>query len=168
MKCTSAEAAKILRKLKSDHAVLREKENKSSRFVAAVGEDVESVRPDYNYATVQEELQELERKMRVVKHAINVFNVTTIVPGTEMTVDQLLVYMPQLSERRQKLSEMACMLPKERQNSGYGNKMIIEYNYANFDIAKAKADLDDTDNEMAAIQTALDCLNNTAMLEIDL
>ena len=169
MKYTSAEAAKVLRKLNEDHAALLEKEGKSSVFVAAVGEELEEVRPAYDYGEVQAQLAELERKIRIVKHAINLFNQSTIVPGFDMTVDQMLVYIPQLSARKNKLLRMAGRLPKERLHaSGYAAKAIIEYSYANYDIEKAEKDLAQVNDELARAQTGLDVVNNSAVLDIDL
>ena len=97
---SSAEAAKVLRKLNEDQEALKAKEDKSAVFVAALEEDIESARPSYDYEEIREKLEELERKVRIVKHAINVFNMTTVIPGFDMTVDQMLVYIPQLSEKK--------------------------------------------------------------------
>ena len=166
---TSAEAAKLVRKLNEEQNVLKQKENKSALFVAAIEEDVESVRPEYDYEEVQKRLAQLESQVRKVKHAINMFNLTTQVPGFDMTVDQMLVYIPQLSEKKSKLTWMAGTLPKERVSaSGYGAKTIVEYRYANYDIAKAEADLAAVTDELARAQTALDVINNSATMEIEL
>ena len=167
MKYTSVEAAKLLRKLNEEQAVIKEKEDKSSVFIAAIEEDVESVRPAYQYADVQAKLASLEAQVRKVKHAINMFNLTTEVPGFDMTVDQMLVYIPQLNEKKNKLNRMAARLPKERaSSSGYGAKTIVEYKYANYDIAQAEADLAAVTDELARAQTALDVVNNSVTLEI--
>ena len=71
MRYTSSEANKLLRRLTEERDALLVKELKSSTFLAAMGEDVDSVRPDYDYAQTQKELEELDRKIRMVKHAIN-------------------------------------------------------------------------------------------------
>ena len=97
MKYTSSEAAKLLRTLNEEYNNLKEKELQSYVFIAAVGEDLESIRPSYNYSEVQEQLDVLEQKIRIVKHAINEFNLKTIVPGFDMTIDQMLIYLPQLT-----------------------------------------------------------------------
>ena len=97
MKYTSAEAAKLLRKLNEEKNSLMKREELSSVFIAAVGENVEDVRPEYDYRKTQDGLEELDRKIRVLKHALNVFNLTQTVPGSDMTIDQVLVYIPQLS-----------------------------------------------------------------------
>lgn len=111
MKYTSAEAAKLLRKLNEEHCNIRSEESLAKEFVAAVGENVEEVRPAYNYAETQDRLNELESKIRIVKHTINAFNVRQEVPGTGMTIDQILIYIPQLTEKKHKL---AAIVP------GYG------------------------------------------------
>ena len=49
-KITSAQAAKELRKLNDQHDALLARENKSREFVAAIQEDVEKIRPEYDYA----------------------------------------------------------------------------------------------------------------------
>ena len=170
MKYTSSEANKLLRKLNEETNSLCAMEEKISTFRAALGEDPESVRPEYDYRAVQETLDELDRKIRVVKHAVNRFNLEHVVPGFDMTVDQMLVYIPQLSFRKRKLSEMAGRLPKERQDriySGRNAAPVIEYAYANYDIKTAKADLDAVSDELARAQTALDVLNNTELMEIE-
>jgi hypothetical protein len=50
MKYTSAQANKLLKKLNDEYSALLDKEQRSRDFRAAMGEDVESVRPAYDYA----------------------------------------------------------------------------------------------------------------------
>lgn len=167
MKYTSAEAAKLLRQLNEDYSAVLTMEAQSREFLASVGEDVESVRPAYDYAQVQSQLEELEQKIRIVKHAINVFNATTVVDGFDMTIDQILVYIPQLTQKKNKLFAMKSRLPKAREPIGYG-KNIIDYRYANYDIAAVEADYIKAAEELSKAQTALDLVNSTKTMEIDL
>ena len=131
-------------------------------------EDIESARPVYDYGKAQEEQNEIEKKIRKVKHAINRFNIETTVPGVGMTVDEILVYIPQLSERKRKLTEMASFLPKERVSKGYQATKIIEYTYTNYEIERAAKDLADVTDELAKVQTALDVVNNREQMDIDI
>lgn len=170
MKYTSAEAAKLLRKLNEEHCDIKYEENLTKEFVAAVGEEIEDVRPAYNYTETQERLNELESKIRIVKHAINSFNVKQEVPGTGMTIDQVLIYIPQLTERKRKLSAMQGCLPKKREDAkpfGRG-AAVIDYRYANYDVLAARADYQKVSDELARVQTALDLVNSTETMEIDL
>ena len=169
MKMTSAQAAKLLRQLNDELRTLHYREEQTKTFLAALGEDVESVRPSYDYAAMQAAQTELEGKIRKVKHALNVFNTTQIIPGFEMTVDEMLVYLPQLTERCRRLSEMKDALPKVRENTGYSRgSTVIDYRYANYDIAQAERDYQALSEELAGAQTALDLVNSTAELELDL
>lgn len=170
MKYTSSEANKLLRRLNEERNALLDKEEKSSTFLAAMGEDPEMLRPEYDYGETQKALAELDRKIRVVKHAINGFNLNCVVPGFQMTIDQMLVYIPQLTARKQKLSQMMSRLPKQRDmGSLYGHASnIIDYNYANYDIKAAEADYEAVSDELARAQTALDVLNNTETMEIEI
>ncbi len=167
MKCTSAQANKILMKLKDERENLLALERQSRTFIAATTENPEDARPAYDYMETQQKLEELERKIRGIKHAISAFNLSRVVEGFDMTVDQLLVYIPQLNERREKLARMANCLEKTRlTNSNRIN--LIEYQYANYDVAQARADYEAAGDELARAQLALDKLNTTDLLDIEL
>lgn len=163
-KMTSAQAAKELRKMLDQHDALLKKEQKASVFRAAIQEDIEDVRPLYDYAAFQSELAEIESQIRKLKHAINQFNLTQVVPGFDMTIDQMLVYIPQLTARKKKLDHMRSNLPKERITSFSSN--FVEYNYSNYDIEKAEADYEKVADELARAQTALDTVNTTVTFEV--
>ena len=163
---TSAEAAKLLRKLNDEQASLLAKEENCRQFLASVGEDVEACRPAYDYAETQAMLQDLEDQIRTLKHALNVFNVTTVVPGFDMTIDEMLVYIPQLTRAKAKLNTMKQVLPKTREMA-YGSQ-IIDYRYANYDIAAVEADYDKITDELSRAQTALDKVNSIETFQVEL
>ena len=167
MKVTSAEANKMLRKLQEDHRALEAQEEAGRTFVAATTENLEDARPEYNYAETQKKLAEIERKTRVIKHAINVFNVTQTLGEGGMTIDQALVCIPQLSERKRKLSFMRT-LPKKKRNEGAKGSNLIEYTYLNYELEQAEKDCEAAGDELARLQNALDLVNSTVYFEIDL
>ena len=164
---TSAEAAKLLRKLNEELENIVRYENQSSTFNAALGEDPETVRPEYDYEATQKEITEIESKIRTVKHAINEFNLSHVVPEFNMTIDQLLIYIPQLTKQKQKLYSMQARLPRARENN-YRGSNIIDYCIANYDIKKAHEDYVKVSDELANAQTALDVINNSEKFEIDI
>lgn len=169
MKITSAQAAKLIKKMNEEYNALIKKERLSSTFLAASGEDPESLRPEYDYAETQEKLDLLEKKIRTVRHALNVFNSTHTVPGFDMTVDQILVYIPQLTARVSKLSEMKSKLPKMRVEDRYGKSTnIIDYTYVNYDLKKVESDFEKASDELSKAQIALDTLNTTEVFDIDI
>ena len=106
--------------------------------------------------------------IRAIKHAINVFNLTQEIPETGMTIDQALVYIPQLSQRKQKLSEMKQQQKKKRDEGYQTNSHFIEYIYTNYDPDQAAADYNKVADELARIQNALDLINNTVPFDIEL
>ena len=166
MNYTSAEANKLLKKLNDEYTALLDKETRSRDFRAAMGEDVASVRPVYDYAETQARLAALEEKIRRLKHAINCFNTTHFVDGFDMTIDEMLVYIPQLTRLKNKLLEMKSRLPKERVEEQYGRPSnIIDYRYANYDIAAVEADYEKTADELSRAQLALDAVNGRETFE---
>lgn len=62
MTYTSAQAAKLLRRLNDEYAAMLEREALSREFNAAVGENVDAVRPAYSYADAKAAQRELEEK----------------------------------------------------------------------------------------------------------
>ena len=167
MKYTSAEAGKLLKKLNDEHASILLREENGKEFLAAVGEDIESVRPGYDFATTQVALNEIETKIRKVKHALNVFNSTTVIPEFGMTIDEMLVYIPQLTLRKDKLARMKDRLPKVREQTRV-NSSILDYRYLNYGVDKAAAEYDKISDTLSKAQNALDAANMNQTLEIDL
>lgn len=168
MKLTSAEAAKLLRKLNENLNDLASMEAMSQTFVAAVSEDPETVRPEYDYAAVRAEEDAIAAKIRKLKHAINVFNSTTVIPDWNITIDEMLILIPQLTRKKNTLQGMKGRLPKERVAAGMRTASnIIDYCYANYDIKKAEADYDVTADMLGRAQTALDLVNSTVTFDFE-
>lgn len=165
---TSAECSKLLKKTQAEYDALLAKENISCTFLASIGEDPESVRPQYDYIDTRDQLNELEQKIRKIKHAVNVFNTETVIPDYGITIDEMLVLIPQLTAAKQKLAAMAARLPKCREISMCGAGNIIDYRYANYDIELAESDLQAVTDELARAQLALDGVNHSAVLKIDI
>ena len=166
MKLTSKDANKLLKQLSSELESLKTKEANGMTFVAATIEDPEKVRPDYNYGNMQNMISQIERKIIRIKHAINRFNIETKVPGFDMSIDEMLVYIPQLYERRQKLSRMKD-LPKMTRSLQHGSN-IIDYTYINFDSDTVAEDFKNVEAELARAQIALDKVNISETFEVEI
>lgn len=167
MKCTSAEAGKMMRKLLEEKSSIEMREHNGKEFLAAVGEDLESVRPEYDFAKTQSALAEVEEKIRKLKHALNVFNSTTVIPEFDMTIDEMLVYIPQLTARKNKLSSMKDKLPKVREQNRM-NSSILDYRYLNYDVSEVVAEYEKEADTLAKAQNAIDAVNMTMTLDIEL
>ena len=149
MKLTSAEAGKLLRKLNDERDALLDKESMSRVFVAATVENLEDARPAYSYAETREQVAALEEQI------------------LGMTIDQALVYIPQLTRRKRVLSSMRA-IPEKQRNTNTRATNLIEYTYANFDVARSEADYLSVTDELARVQNALDLTNSTVHFEVAL
>ena len=167
MKISSKNASKLLKQFNEERDSLILQENQSKMFLAAVGEDIESVRPEYDYDAVQKQLKDLEEKIVKLKHAINVFNTTTVLKNFDMSIDEMLVYIPQLTQRKNKLDQMRKVLPKQRVEN-YTSSNIIDYRIINYDLEKIRKDYDKTVEELNRAQSALDEANINLSFEVDL
>ena len=169
MKITSKEANKLLKKLNEDYQSLLAEEELSKVFVAATIENVEECRPKYDYVETQKKLKSMQEKIRKLKHAINVFNTTTKVEGFDVTIDEILVLMPQLTKQKEKLLSMKNKNVRQRALNRYGEygSSRIDYTYVNYDIEAVKKDYDETVDTLSRAQMALDKANTSSKIEID-
>ena len=166
---TSAEANKMLRMLNDSRDMDLSEEREKCTFIAATIEKVEDVRPEYDFGKAQKDVAQMEEAIRKLKHEINKFNVSTVVDGFDMTIDEMLVYIPQMTEKVRKLSRMASVLQKSRVAGTGKNSSIIEYEYANYDVEEAKKAYKEAYEELTRAQNALDVVNNTVKgITIDL
>ena len=74
---TSAYANKMLKKLNEDKEFWCNKESDGFMYVAAVNE--EPVVPDYDFEEVSGHIDEIDREIVRIKHAINLANVTNTI-----------------------------------------------------------------------------------------
>ena len=167
MKMTSAEANKRIRQLKDQIRLLESQERNLTSFIAATTENVEEVRPVYSYEETAAKYDALEKEIRKIKHALNRFNAGTVPEGTDMTIDEILVFLPQATERLRKLSGMLAR-PAKLRAEDTGRTSIIEYEYLNYDLAAGQRDYDALSEKKARVMTALDLTNNTVPFDVDL
>ena len=157
--------AKKINALKEELKDLERSEKQSCTFTFTVGEDFEAIRPSYDYKETQKRYMELTEEIRKLRHTMNVFNTSTIVPGFDMTVDQMLWYLPQMRERKQTLKKLEGQ-PISGRSSGIFEG-IVRYEYCNYSVQKATEDYKKIADEYAKAHTALDLINVTGEIEID-
>lgn len=167
MKLTSAEANKLIKQLRDEIALIEAQEKNAYRFVAATIEDKEEVRPNYSFAEIAAALDEREEKIRRIKHALNVFNATTKPDGVDMTIDELLVWLPQVRDRLRRLAVMLSEPEKERVSNS-GRTSIIEYEYANYDYDEVRLAFETLTEMKNKALTALDVANNTLRFDAEI
>ena len=164
---TPTQAAKLVKKLTEEKALLLSNEENRCTFNALPIENVDTVRPDYSYGETQSKLERCDLKIRLIKHALNCFNCEHVVGDTGLTIDQILIYIPQLTEMKARLNEMQSRLRKRRVQTYY-NKDVIDYEYTNYSPEQAKADYIQVSDTLRKLQVALDYENSTATIEVEL
>lgn len=169
-KITSAYANKLLRSLEEDKAFWVNKEMTCDTYVVAATE--EAVIPEYDYAKVAGEIEAIDAKIAMLKHAINVANATAMVSVGEeqMSIDTILIKMAQLNKRKATLDVMRKREPKTRVvPSGYRTAMTVpEYQYINYDLELVKREYEKVSEQILEMQMALDLYNQTVTFEVDL
>ena len=169
-KMTSVYANKVLKKLKEDKEFWLSKEREGCVYIAAL--DEEPVIPEYDYKTVADNISEIDEKIAIIKHTINLVNVTNeIAVGDKMyTIDTVLVKMAQMNKRKEFLDRLRKMQPKTRINASmYGaRKVSPEYQYINFDIELVKKEYEELDSQIATMQIELDKFNQTFEFEVNI
>lgn len=167
MKVTSAQANKILKKTVEEYNAIKVKENQSKDFLASINENPDSIRPKYDFLSTQEALEGYEAKIRKMKHAINVFNTTTVIEEFGITVDEMLVLIPQLTTQKEKLQAMKSRLPKMREKSSSYSQNIIDYRYVNYDLEETERKYVEVSDKLSKAQIALDNVNSTIKFEFN-
>ena len=169
-KMTSAYANKVLKKLKEDKVFWVKKEQEGYVYVAAL--DEEPVIPEYDYKTVADNIAEIDEKIAIIKHTINLVNVTNeIAVGDKMyTIDTILVKMAQMNKRKEVLDRMRKMQPQTRIRTDVyiSRKTSPEYQYINFDLELVKKEYEELDARIAAMQIELDKFNQTFEFEVEI
>ena len=155
---TSASASKFIKSLENEKELLLSREAENSTYVRAQGEVEEP--PEYDYATTRAAVDQIDEKVRRIRHAQHAFNATAEVPGEGMTVDEALVALAQMNA---KLAVLA------RVGQGWGNTQgVIEYEYANYDVERAAADYAELFQRIADMQLNIDLVNQTKTFEVEL
>ena len=168
MKVTSAQANKILKKIMEEYEALKLRESQTKDFLASINENPDSIRPKYDFLATQDALEDYEKKIRKMKHAINVFNSTTMVEGFDITVDEMLILIPQLTKAKAKLFEMKSRLPKMREEqTRYMPNSIIDYRYTNYDVEEVARKYKEVSETLSNAQLALDNVNSSVEFEFD-
>ena len=169
MQITSAYANKMLRSLEEDKAFWVNKEASSSSYVVANNE--EPVIPEYDYIEVAANIEEIDNKITIIKHALNVANATAVVKvgDVDMSIDTILIKMAQLNKRKAILDGMRKQLPKAREQQGYmARNTVPEYRYINYDLNLIKQEYERVSKMIMEMQMALDMYNQTVQFEVDI
>ena len=156
-KLTSAAANKLIKKLEDQKDYLLSLEENNSTYIMTEGES--AVIPEYDYQKTAEEISNLDERIRQLKHAVNQFNCTTVLPEIGKTIDEVLVEMAQLNRRKFTLDMMRKKPEKER---------LVGSHARNYDQKQVCSDYDKITERIMELQMALDICNQTQVFEVQL
>ena len=126
----------------------------------------------WNYVQVANTIAEIDEKIAVIKHALNVANATAkvVVGDIEMSIDTILIRMAQLNKRKNILGVMRRRLPKSReeQRSYMSRNTVPEYRYFNYDLDLIKKEYESVSKAIMEKQMALDRYNQTVQFEMNM
>ena len=148
---TISEMEKELEKYKERNRLLASIEEYNSTYDMCNGEDVDIVRPKYDYEKTQKELKENIEVIMCIKYAIDNALSTFTVPEYNMTLDELKMYIEYLDKRISRLYSLKMRSFFNR----YMYDGIIEYEYRNFDIEEVEKDYDDATLELRRAKDTL-------------
>ncbi|MCM1529818.1 MAG: hypothetical protein NC093_07465 [Alistipes sp.] len=163
MKMNSDYANKTISNLQSEISSILQAEENGKTYSYSVSE--KPVVPDYSFADTQERLEELRRKIASLRHAINVFNITTRIRDFDITVDEALGRMSMLYNDKKRLYAM-LQIPEQNRVREYGSREADIVN-RNFNIEEVQAEYDRVSDELLKIQQAINVANLTIDFEVD-
>ncbi len=163
MKMNSDYANKTIKNLQAEIDSLLQAEAVNRTYSYGVSE--KPVIPEYSFADTQERLGVLRRRIAVLRHAINRFNITTRVQDFDMTVDEALGYMSMLNAEKKRLYAM-LQIPEQARERAYGSREA-DFVCRNFDIGEVQAEYDRVSDELMRIQQSINIANLTIPFEVE-
>lgn len=164
---TSAAANKLLKSYNDrvDNLYMIESQRRSYTRV----DGVVPIKPEYDFDAVRTEIDSLNGKIIEIKHAINMFNVNTVLPEACITIDRALIKMAQLNKLKTTLNLMRMQEPEKLKESfGQRASNTAEYTVANYNPKDAQKVYEDVCNELSALQLELDFVNSTEKITINI
>ncbi len=162
---TSASANKLLKKLADDKMMLLKQESEDCTYRCYKNEEPEI--PEYDYDKTSSQLREIDKKERKIRHAIHKFNMTTTLDDTNMTIDEALILLAQMSNEHMRLARLRKKNPVTRLGASY-LKDSIEFEYANYNVKQTREDYKKLEDEIYDLQLKIDTCNQTIPFEVEL
>ena len=139
--------------LKTERERLIRKDEKLRVFSTSGFEDIEKLRPDYDYGSFQKELDHLDETIRnLTTKAVTILATERVKEYHDMTILEMLLLLRDLETKDQRLYAMAAHLEKERHPTELG----IEYEHVNYDLSMVEEELRKTREEIEKVRTFSD------------
>lgn len=163
MKFTSDTANKTLKNLQAEMEATLNSADQSMTYSHGPAET--PIIPKYDFKETEEKVQGLRKKIATIRHAINKFNVNTVIEDLGITVDEALGEMSYLNTKKKRLYRMLQIQETSRQRAFGGREPDITHR--NFNIEDAKAEYDKVCEYLIKYQQAINIANLTITFEIE-
>lgn len=164
MKMNSDYANKTIKNLSSEIETVLQAEKEGKTYSYGISE--KPIIPEYSFSETQQKLAELNGKIAKIRHAINVFNITTKIRDFDITVDEALGRMSNLFCEKKRLYAL-LQIPEQSRVRAYGSKEP-DITQRNFNIDDVQAEYDRVSDELLRIQQAINVANLTIEFDVDI
>lgn len=166
MKFTINSGLKYIKMLEEEKRKILSEESKSMTFSYLANETPYT--PSYDFKNITSQISEIDRKIVAIRHKISEVGITTIVDSNlGLTVDNLLVMLPLLSDRKRTLERMRKIPEKERRQK-LGGSEVSEYIERNFDITEVDEEYFKISALLVSYQELLNKYNTLTEFDVDI
>lgn len=161
MKKCNAEIMKMIKDLETKKAKLLDYQNRNS--TTSYLEKEKPIPSTYSYDETKKEIDELDKEIRRLRGILNYANVTTMIDEFNISVNEALIYLAQLTGRLDRLSLMVSRNKISRVS--LRNTNVAEYTVINYDLDTVKKDYQETRDLICKLQIAIDRSNLTNFID---
>jgi len=163
MKMNSDYANKTIKNLQAEIDSLLQAEEVNKTYSYGVTE--KPVIPEYDFLATQAKLDALRKRIAVLRHAINQFNITTKIQDADLTVDEALGRMSMLNGEKKRLYAL-MQIPEKTRTRTYGSREA-DFVCRNFDLAEVQGEYNRVCEELMQIQQAINVANLTIFFDVE-
>lgn len=161
MKLCNAEVIKKIKDLEEQKQEILSDEHKNCTTTYQTETDM--IDTGYDFEKTRKAVENLNKEIMRLKHALNISNATIIVEEFNLTIGECLVYMAQLNNEKTVLERMCRNRSKSRTTLYNGT---VEYTVTNYDVESCKSKLNDVKEAVRKVQLAIDRVNLNNMIEV--
>jgi len=161
MKLCNAEVIKKIKDLEEQKQDILSDEQKNCTTTYQTETDM--IDTGYDFGKTRKGIDNLNKEIMKLKHALNVSNSTVIVEEFGLTIGECLVYMAQLNNEKSVLERLSRNRNKSRVTLYNG---IVEYTVTNYDVEICKSELNAIKETVRKLQLAIDRVNLNNLIEI--
>jgi len=140
--------------------------DEAQNSVTKYGSNEEIPASEYDFGVTRGAVKDIDTKTRQLRHKLHLANATVQVPEFGITIGECIILMAQLGKEKALLARMARREKKERRQPGFGS--TVEWAVLNYDKDECRTKLKEVGDEITSLQMAIDRINLTHMVEVEI